>query len=388
MKSKIIMKIIRYSNSKQKDWSIYPSGEKLRYILREEAILKHSRKPENQNISNYLQKTRLENPENSGLMYFDFRNKTLNYPTLEEAEKNFSKLDPNQFVWDGVISISKDEANNLNFGTQKDFAELIQRYIPSFLKVEGLDPENVNFYAAVHSNTNNPHLHFIFFENEKSIYDEKTKQLIFKKKGKLKISNIKKFENLTWNYLTEKEKSNEIFLLKQEFWSNKNEIKNELKAIKFEKMNSYALSIVEEIKQNNIKNYKNLSETAKLLVQHYFNEQLEELDIGIQTKYDNHIKFLEKYPNNEHFQKEQINFENWIGNKIIKDLTESYLEEYDYSDHKNNIFKKQKHFKPNHSNLSSFLNLYDYHNKQYYLNQFREIQQNINNQKRNISNSS
>ena len=378
---RIRFNVTRYCSSKNKEWKIYSSGEKIKYITREEAILKHSRKPNNGSLTNYLLNQRLELPENDGLMLFNFETNSVEYPSVKESIKEFKKLDRKQFVWDGEISISKKDANELRFGTQEDFGTLVMRYMPSFLKAEGIDPKNVSFYAAVHANTENPHLHWVFFEKEPSIYDEKNKDYGFRKKGKLHLENIQKFETLAWNYLIYQDRIEKLFRDKSEFWANKNEIKAELKNYKFDQLNTLALNVIDEVKNDKNVKFANLSDESKNSIMEYFENELLELPDEIQDRYNDHLEFLEKYPNDQHFKKEHEQFKNWIGNKVLKDIKEAYIP-------KNNFISfsdtNENKFLDNAFKMESYLSEYDYKQKQEYLNKFRKIQKEIEREKASL----
>ena len=73
--------------------------------------------------------------------------------------------DTDSIIWSGVISFEK------NFGltwcnnhTQAE--ALLQRELPKFFKRAGLKPENMEWFAGLHENTDNRHIHLIFFEKE------------------------------------------------------------------------------------------------------------------------------------------------------------------------------------------------------------------------------
>lgn len=89
--------------------------------------------------------------------------------------QRFQEIDPEQVIWDGEISLSNQNANLFRFGSQADFIEVVQRFMPSFLKNQGFDLTNVDFYGAVHVNTDHPHMHWMFIEKEPDIYNPKTK---------------------------------------------------------------------------------------------------------------------------------------------------------------------------------------------------------------------
>lgn len=68
-------------------------------------------------------------------------------------------------IWDMVISFKED----YGMRHMKDFDEakdLLCSQLNRFFKRAGLNPTNITWYAGLHSNTDNRHIHISFFENE------------------------------------------------------------------------------------------------------------------------------------------------------------------------------------------------------------------------------
>lgn len=73
--------------------------------------------------------------------------------------------DTDSIIWSGVISFEKDFGLNwCNNHTQAE--ALLQRELPKFFKRAGFKPENMEWYAGLHENTDNRHIHLVFFEKE------------------------------------------------------------------------------------------------------------------------------------------------------------------------------------------------------------------------------
>lgn len=68
-------------------------------------------------------------------------------------------------IWDMVISFKEDYGKRhvKGFDEAKD---LLCSQLNRFFKRAGLNPTNVTWYAGLHSNTDNRHIHLSFFENE------------------------------------------------------------------------------------------------------------------------------------------------------------------------------------------------------------------------------
>ncbi len=73
-------------------------------------------------------------------------------------------------IWDMVISFRE------NFGNEycRDYdqaCKFLCKELPKFFKRAGLYPENIIWYAGLHENTENKHIHISFFEKDKLYFD-------------------------------------------------------------------------------------------------------------------------------------------------------------------------------------------------------------------------
>jgi len=80
-------------------------------------------------------------------------------------------------IWKGFISFESE------FGKDKCHSyeqalDLMKHEFPRFLNKAGLDAKNITWFAALHTNTDNNHIHFAFFENEPTRHRQTTKGLI------------------------------------------------------------------------------------------------------------------------------------------------------------------------------------------------------------------
>ena len=154
-----------------------------------------------------------------------------------------------------------------------------------------------------------------------------------------------------------------------------------MKNYKFDQLNTLALNVIEEVKNDKNVKFVNLSDESKNSIMEYFENELLELPVEIQDRYNDHLEFLEKYPNDQHFKKEHEQFKNWIGNKVLKDLKEAYIP-------KNNFISfsdtNENKFLDNAFKMESYLSEYDYKQKQEYLNKFRKIQKEIEREKASL----
>jgi hypothetical protein len=66
-------------------------------------------------------------------------------------------------IWDMVISF--EQAYGLeHIKSYKDALEILNKNLPQFLKANGMNPDNVIFFASLHENTDNRHIHCSWFE--------------------------------------------------------------------------------------------------------------------------------------------------------------------------------------------------------------------------------
>ena len=68
-------------------------------------------------------------------------------------------------IWDGLITFEE------NFGktwcnSYEQAYELVKSELPKFFRRTGLNPDNMIWYAGLHENTDNRHIHLSFFEKE------------------------------------------------------------------------------------------------------------------------------------------------------------------------------------------------------------------------------
>jgi len=81
-------------------------------------------------------------------------------------------------IWNGIISFSSEFGNLYMEDTNKAI-ELLKRTMPMFLTNAKFDVENVEWYAGLHENTENKHIHISFFEKEKTRFRANKKGLHF-----------------------------------------------------------------------------------------------------------------------------------------------------------------------------------------------------------------
>ncbi|MBP3619193.1 MAG: hypothetical protein J6J24_00880 [Clostridia bacterium] len=66
-------------------------------------------------------------------------------------------------IWHGVISFTEEFGNTYCDTTEKAIA-MMKVEMPKFFRNAGFTPENIKWFAGLHENTDNKHIHFSFFE--------------------------------------------------------------------------------------------------------------------------------------------------------------------------------------------------------------------------------
>lgn len=114
----------------------------------------------------------------------------LNKNQIKGLKQNLK--DTRSVIWHGVISF-EDRFGKKYCNNYEQAYELIKKELPKFLKNAGLKADNINWFAGLHENTDNRHIHFSFYEREpKRVFTlHKEPQFSF---GKIKNYAIDKFK--------------------------------------------------------------------------------------------------------------------------------------------------------------------------------------------------
>ena len=82
---------------------------------------------------------------------------------------DLSKYSNNGFVWNFVLSFPPEFAINNGLITKSDYFDLSKQIMPKLIMDMNLKLYNTCWYASLHRNTDNPHLHIIIFEKTKTV---------------------------------------------------------------------------------------------------------------------------------------------------------------------------------------------------------------------------
>lgn len=113
--------------------------------------------------------------------------------TMSEKKKLRQQLrETKSVIWDCLLTFQPE------FGQRycNDFDqayEMMKREMPRFLKDAGFNPDNITWYAALHTNKKHRHIHISFFENAPTRIRQRSKELHFSR-GKINQECIRWFK--------------------------------------------------------------------------------------------------------------------------------------------------------------------------------------------------
>lgn len=81
----------------------------------------------------------------------------------KELRKNLRKT--KSVIWDGLITFEEKFGKKWCNSFEQAY-ELVKTELPKFFKRAGLNPSNIEWFAGLHENTDNRHIHLCFFEKE------------------------------------------------------------------------------------------------------------------------------------------------------------------------------------------------------------------------------
>ena len=89
----------------------------------------------------------------------------------EQQKRNLRKQlrETESCIWDCVISF-REEFGNVYCRDYEQAHNFLVKELPKFFKWAGLDKDNIVWYAGLHENTENKHIHLSFFEKEPKFY--------------------------------------------------------------------------------------------------------------------------------------------------------------------------------------------------------------------------
>lgn len=102
-------------------------------------------------------------------------------------------------IWHGVVSFPSEQSKLIGY---EDAERLMRQTFGGFLKNAGFDTNNVALLCAMHSNTENKHVHFTFYEREPK-YRNKNGEVGYRAKGKIDNTVLNEYRMSATAYLDE-----------------------------------------------------------------------------------------------------------------------------------------------------------------------------------------
>jgi len=113
--------------------------------------------------------------------------------TTDEKKVMREKLSMTESViWDSLITF-EEKYGKEKMKSWRSAKELIEKEFPKFLKDNNMSYENVLWFAGLHENTDNRHIHLSFFEKEPQTFDYKKKTMRYHQ-GIISRNSIKDFK--------------------------------------------------------------------------------------------------------------------------------------------------------------------------------------------------
>lgn len=113
--------------------------------------------------------------------------------TVKEKKSIRQKLRKTKSViWDCLLTFQPEFGQRYCNDFEQAY-EMMKREMPRFLKDAGFKPDNITWFAALHTNKKHRHIHISFFENEPMRYRQRSKELQFSH-GKINQECIRRFK--------------------------------------------------------------------------------------------------------------------------------------------------------------------------------------------------
>lgn len=122
----------------------------------------------------------------------------LNKEQKKEVREQLRKTE--SVIWDMVVSFESDFGSE-KINTYQDALEILKYSLPKFFKDNGLEEDNIIWFAGLHRNTDNRHIHISFFEKNPT-RKRANKEGLFYHNGKLTPYSLNNFKVYTEEYMS------------------------------------------------------------------------------------------------------------------------------------------------------------------------------------------
>ncbi|MFR1524201.1 MAG: relaxase MobL [Bacilli bacterium] len=137
------------------------------------------------------------NPEKSSGVFY--KNGLMSKEKMKEVRNLLRKT--KSVIWDMVISF-EEEFGDKYIRSYEDAMEIVKHNLPKILKDNGLQDDNVIWFAGLHRNTENKHIHISFFEIE-PIHKRANKKGEFYHIGEFKRYSLDNLKVAIEEYMTD-----------------------------------------------------------------------------------------------------------------------------------------------------------------------------------------
>ena len=96
-------------------------------------------------------------------------------------------------IWDMVVSFEESYGKS-NLTDAAAARAVLLKTLPKLFRTTGLNPDNMTWFAGLHTNTDNRHIHVCFFENEPQRFHRKTGTLRYRH-GKIRSEALDTFKS-------------------------------------------------------------------------------------------------------------------------------------------------------------------------------------------------
>ncbi|CBW53937.1 CDS3, putative relaxase (part of ICE) [Mycoplasma mycoides subsp. capri LC str. 95010] len=356
-------------SGKVHDFNFYSSGVFINYITRNNAVY-----VQNDDVS---KEELIKEWQNSKLEFKDFiktktrkkqkiedKSKTGLYRLFDEspvdidlkkAKKILKKLNPNQNVWELVINPGQ-LGIDYQMIDKKEWNDILNKTTKNLFKVNNLNPNNMTGFWTIHTNTEFVHLHLCFFEKQADINNN------FRTKGKFKKQSLERYSEIIKTHIISNKDYENLYQVKNEIWDSRKEIKNFFKDGIKAAFVEHSVKVIKEFfyKNGNNKNYSLTKDNKRVneAVWDIFN-YIKNTTPELKRKYKEYRESIENMKQqtfsseqvnklkNEFLDKEAKEFEQQIGNTIVKDCLNSNWTDIRYHSNSYSSFKPNKKKKSN-----------------------------------------
>lgn len=117
-----------------------------------------------------LEQEESEDPEDMFIYYFYRKGSSGGFDfsgdkSFEEIMEEYQTYRPN-YIWRSIITFTKEDALDFGLKTKKDFASLTKKVVIKMAQIKNIPIKDICWAGFYHTNTDNPHVHFYFYDSK------------------------------------------------------------------------------------------------------------------------------------------------------------------------------------------------------------------------------